>query len=339
MPDSFKNQGISMPADLQSGVSMPAEPASAAGQTPGTLPTPGIAGSSIQLANITVLEQLVAHKADITTLTVHQGACVTGMLKADHFIQLSDARVKKNITDLPSDALQLVSQLRPVTYNLVNCLEEQQQAGFLAQNVQDVLPHAVVADPESGLLGVNPYYLMALAYKALQEVYDSQKGLSAEVKQLQKQDQDLGMQVLQLAAGRAKQLAQDPTDDEADADALSVSQADNLTPSQPDNSNTCGSAGSAQTDQGCVQPGMAEARTWPFNSWSNVNEMVQGLLDTLQETTQRKDIGIKIENGINSLGPQAVWDCCQAACNAAAGKPTGKFCKLLAKEKANQRIK
>ena len=102
------------------------------------------------------------------------------------------------------------------------------------------------------------------------------------------------MHVLQLTASRAKKGTHNPTDDRADEYASSDSHPDNFTSSQQDDSNTCDSAGSAHTNQSCLHLGMTKSGTWPFNGWSSVNEMVYCLLDTMQETEPRIDIGVKM---------------------------------------------
>lgn len=105
-------------------------------------------------------------------ILVHGNATVHGALYCNGPIQLSDARLKDNITDAPADALQKLAQLRPVMYNLLNKLQQQQQVGFIAQDVQDVFPEAVVSNQTSGLLGINPYVLLAYAIRGIQQLHE-----------------------------------------------------------------------------------------------------------------------------------------------------------------------
>lgn len=119
----------------------------------------------------------------------------------DTLTLMSDARIKKNITTVPP-ALPLLSQLRPVLYNLKNkTLQENQpaikklkdrnpqrfkkikarflqnmekrtsvrHAGFIAQEMQMVLPQ-LVNEREDGMLTIRSTELIPLLVKAVQEL-------------------------------------------------------------------------------------------------------------------------------------------------------------------------
>ena len=90
-------------------------------------------------------------------------------------IQTSDARLKTAIAVLPY-GLRTVLQLKPVTYRWK---QEQRDApaqlGFLAQDVEGVIPEAVVAPPEgqentdSDVYGMRYQTLIPVLVKAVQE--------------------------------------------------------------------------------------------------------------------------------------------------------------------------
>ena len=79
----------------------------------------------------------------------------------------SDARLKKDIRDLPYGIAQVL-ELRPVTFKWQKG-GEQVQLGVIAQELQKVVPEVVQADADSGMLSVNYPALVPLVIKAVQE--------------------------------------------------------------------------------------------------------------------------------------------------------------------------
>lgn len=76
------------------------------------------------------------------TLDVNGTANATGAAGA-----LSDVRYKKNVKDLPDNAMDVVSKLRPVTFEWIKPLDEGmqgEQIGFIAQEVQKIFPQVVL---------------------------------------------------------------------------------------------------------------------------------------------------------------------------------------------------
>jgi hypothetical protein len=72
---------------------------------------------------------------------------VNGTVNAASFIPPSDRRLKKNIGPLALDALATLHQLKPVRYEWKKVLDngmKGEQLGFIAQDVEKVLPHLVV---------------------------------------------------------------------------------------------------------------------------------------------------------------------------------------------------
>ena len=99
---------------------------------------------------------------------------VSGSIKASGtVIQGSDRRLKENITPIPF-ALDKVKNIQGVNYNLIG--QEQTQAGFVAQDIKDIIPE-VVSEDNNGYLGVN--YSGVIPY-----LVESIKELKAEIDEL-----------------------------------------------------------------------------------------------------------------------------------------------------------
>lgn len=89
---------------------------------------------------------------------------VTGVISCT-----SDERLKKNIVSYGS-ALDKVSALRPVTYNWnFDDDNSTKQIGFIAQEVEGVIPELVKTDSESGLKSLSTVGLIPILTKAIQE--------------------------------------------------------------------------------------------------------------------------------------------------------------------------
>lgn len=85
----------------------------------------------------------------------------------------SDARAKTNIQTF-TNGLNVVTQLRPVTYNFVDSHNSALEIGLLAQELEEILPNAVMTDG-SGTKLVNYNALIPVlidAIKTLQEEID-----------------------------------------------------------------------------------------------------------------------------------------------------------------------
>lgn len=88
-------------------------------------------------------------------------------VEAYDFIQISDSVWKDHIRPLEYGLPQILS-LRPVTYRWKEA-NDGVHAGFLAQEVQAVLPEAVRRSPE-GVLVVDPMAIAATMTRAIQEL-------------------------------------------------------------------------------------------------------------------------------------------------------------------------
>ena len=146
----------------------------------------------------------IAGGTDGTLQYVDAGGPLWVMRASDHFcfnpqsavggngayINTSDRRVKENVT--PSDkGLAEVLQLQPVTFTRTNPATTGNEIGFLAQDVQPIVPEAVWGNAglerEDGepLLGVTAETITALNVNAIKELHDMISALQARIEGLE----------------------------------------------------------------------------------------------------------------------------------------------------------
>jgi hypothetical protein len=86
---------------------------------------------------------------------------------------VSDARLKKNVVDMPWIGVDTVMALRPVNYSwIANADDPKVQGmcyGLIAQEVRDVLPTATLGS-DAAYLGVDPLSIIGVLVKAVQEL-------------------------------------------------------------------------------------------------------------------------------------------------------------------------
>ncbi|HPF02260.1 MAG TPA: tail fiber domain-containing protein [Bacteroidales bacterium] len=95
----------------------------------------------------------------------------------------SDARLKTNISTIPY-ALDKVLALRGVNYNWLENVNSGKRIGFLAQEVEEVLPEVVFTNPVDGYKGVNYAEITALLTEAIKEQQKEIEELKALVEKL-----------------------------------------------------------------------------------------------------------------------------------------------------------
>jgi Chaperone of endosialidase len=103
---------------------------------------------------------------------------------SNNVLNVSDARLKTNIKDLNYGLAQIL-KLHSVQYNWKESSEKGTKIGFLAQELRNVIPEAVVGDETKENLTVNYIELIPVLVKAIQ--------------QQQKQIEDLKQQVYKLS--------------------------------------------------------------------------------------------------------------------------------------------
>ncbi len=115
-----------------------------------------------------ILESCATH-----TIT---GECVHG----DCSCSKSDRRVKENITNV-NDGLNKVDRLRSVSFNFITS-PEKRHIGFVAQDVQEVIPE-VVQEHSDGMLGIRYDELIPVLTKAIQELNEKVNILEYKLKE------------------------------------------------------------------------------------------------------------------------------------------------------------
>jgi hypothetical protein len=92
----------------------------------------------------------------------------TGYLAAAAWVYTSDKRLKENISYFNSDSgLDKILQLKPAKFDYID--GEKNQLGFIAQDVQVVIPEAVVTNQTTGMLGLKTEFIMPYLVKAVQQ--------------------------------------------------------------------------------------------------------------------------------------------------------------------------
>ncbi len=82
----------------------------------------------------------------------------------------SDRTLKTNITNLNNTTLNQITTLQPVTYTWINDNTNQQQTGFIAQDVEQIFPSLVSTDPTTNLKSLNYIGLIPYAIEGIKEL-------------------------------------------------------------------------------------------------------------------------------------------------------------------------
>ncbi|HZG10400.1 MAG TPA: pyocin knob domain-containing S74 family peptidase [Kurthia gibsonii] len=103
-----------------------------------------------------------------------------GTVTCAALVQTSDRRLKTDIEEL-SNCLEKNSKLVPSTYHKDGFDEDVREVGLMAQDVQEVLPEAVIESAE-GVLGVNYAGVTTLNTGAINELYKLVQELQEEIR-------------------------------------------------------------------------------------------------------------------------------------------------------------
>lgn len=121
---------------------------------------------------------------------------VNGLTRTTTLVVTSDARFKKDITAL-ENPLAKVMDLKGVTYNWRNDefpekdFGNVKQIGFIAQELEKVIPEAVVTD-ENGYYSVNYFAVIPVLTEAIKEQQKMLNKQAEEIEQLKKQQNSKG---------------------------------------------------------------------------------------------------------------------------------------------------
>ena len=95
----------------------------------------------------------------------------TNNIYCNDLIETSDKRKKDNIQDVDEDCVDLVKKIKVKTYNLKHDEKKKNHIGFIADDLQEILPKKfeAIVDTSGEFLGVNYGKMTAVLTKALQE--------------------------------------------------------------------------------------------------------------------------------------------------------------------------
>ena len=114
-------------------------------------------------------------------LRFNNGSNEATITLAGSFVNASDSRLKKDITEIKY-GLNEVMESMPRSFKRVDVAGE--YFGFIAQELKNVLPEAVSDDSESQL-GVDYGSLVAVAFKAIQELKSENDSLKSRIEALE----------------------------------------------------------------------------------------------------------------------------------------------------------
>jgi hypothetical protein len=146
------------------------------GATPPVAPTGGLlVNGAVGIGTTTVMGS--------NALTVY--ATGSGAYAQGGFTSASDRRLKKDIRPYAFKALALVQQLKPVTFVWKQAYDDgrrHRHIGFIAQEVQDVIPEAVVVEDDAQhTLALSYDSLIPVLTKAIQELHQNTDAARSEL--------------------------------------------------------------------------------------------------------------------------------------------------------------
>ncbi|MBA3733088.1 tail fiber domain-containing protein [Patescibacteria group bacterium] len=127
----------------------------------------GVYGLGIKTGGTTGSHQQIYVTKGDNTLNFGTYADGTGYLRAAAWTYGSDARMKENIEYL-SSGLDKILALKPASFDYID--GSKNNLGFIAQDVQQVIPEAVVILPTSDMLGLKTEFIIPYVVEAIQEL-------------------------------------------------------------------------------------------------------------------------------------------------------------------------
>ena len=111
----------------------------------------------------------------------------TGYLASTAWAYSSDERLKENVSRIDA-GLDVIEELSPVTFDYIE--GEKRQAGFIAQEVRDVLPD-IVTEGADGMLGMKTSSIIPYLVKAIQDQQGQLQGKQFEIEILKTQNAEI----------------------------------------------------------------------------------------------------------------------------------------------------
>lgn len=102
----------------------------------------------------------------LATFTQGSSSCTINVLIG--LVCTSDERLKENVVKV-EDGLEIIGKLNPVTYNWKQ-RDSEKYIGFIAQEVQQVIPEAVNLDTTTGYLQLSAIEILPFVVKSIQEI-------------------------------------------------------------------------------------------------------------------------------------------------------------------------
>jgi hypothetical protein len=134
-------------------------------------------------------------------LTVFNGTS-TGTYTTTGWVHTSDARLKTNVVNL-DNSLEKVLKLNGVSYNWKNNPDADKQIGFIAQEVERIVPEVVVMDSE-GNYAMAYQNLNALLVEAMKEQQTQIEDLKSQKENLVKEVQEMKKMMQEIIESNKK---------------------------------------------------------------------------------------------------------------------------------------
>jgi hypothetical protein len=164
--------------------------------------------SSSTAGPVTLVTFDASGSGTVTASHIEAHAFAASTLYASAFLNTSDARLKTDVRPLtPDEALPLLQTLRPVRYTWISRPGAAAEVGFLAQNVEGVLPEAVVQGAD-GYLRVGYDRITPLVVAGLRGVADRTRQLNAALDEAEallsasRQDAEAARELVSTATAR-----------------------------------------------------------------------------------------------------------------------------------------
>ena len=117
----------------------------------------------------------------------------TNNIYCNDLIETSDKRKKENIEDVDEDCVDLVKKINVKTYNLKHDEKKKNHIGFIADELQEILPKQfeAIVDTSGEFLGINYGKMTAVLTKALQETLNKVEHLEASMYEMMEEIKEL----------------------------------------------------------------------------------------------------------------------------------------------------
>ena len=117
----------------------------------------------------------------------------TNNIYCNDLIETSDKRKKENIEDVDEDSVDLVKKIKVKTYNLKHDEKKKNHIGFIADELQEILPKQfeAIVDTSGEFLGINYGKMTAVLTKALQETLNKVEHLEASMYEMMEEIKEL----------------------------------------------------------------------------------------------------------------------------------------------------